>query len=168
MSKKSDTKKVNKLFQLFDTLTEKIPYGILLYIRMVAIFIWVIAAGIAIYYSWETGVSSAPPSGQDTYLSEIKEKETIEENLKNPPSLSVPSLSDLKPKEGKADLPEFQDVVPEKKEDTLPPYITEKETPDDTGAFLPRSSEDPGRRRKDPSSGSVEDTGSVKGGLLPP
>ena len=139
---------------------------------MVAIFIWVSAAGVAIFYSWSEGITSAPPSGQDVYLSEIKEKESIEKNMKNPPELSVPSLRDLQADDRRSDLPDLQDVLPEKKsENTLPPYISEKETPDDTGAFLPRKESDPELRRLEkPKSNlpEIKDSGNVKGGLLPP
>lgn len=139
---------MNELFKLFDSLTEKIPLTVILYIRMVAIFSWFLAAIVAVYISWGEGSQSAPASGQDIYLSEIKEKATMENKLKNPPPLSVPELRDLKPEGGRSELPDFQDVVPEKKsENTLPPYISEKQNPDDTGAFLPSVGEDPEMRR---------------------
>jgi len=160
---------VDALFKLFDSITEKIPLSILLYIRMLAIFAWILAASVAVYVSWNRGASSAPPSGQDTYLSEIKEKETIEKNLKNPPPLAVPSLNEWEKKTGSAELPDFHDVVPENKnEKTLPPYISEKQTPDDTGAFMPGGEPDSELRRKEKNP-NQKDSGSSKttGELLP-
>jgi len=118
-------------------LTEKIPVAALYYIRLVALFLWTVGALSAVYFAWETGTASAPASGQDLYLSEIKAKATREENLKNPPDFQLPPIKSGE-EEGIPDRSLPLSIGEEEREKKkLPPYIGEKRGGELPDAYLP-------------------------------
>jgi hypothetical protein len=129
---------VDTLLKLFDTLTEKIPLSILHYIRLGALFLWMIGAILAVAFSWTKGGESAGQSGQDLYLSEIKERAVQEEKRREPPDVVIP---DLETTERKGGFVEREPLLPDEADrpvrTELPPFLNERERGELPNTFLP-------------------------------
>ncbi len=88
---------MDDLYKLFDRFTEMIPPQLLPVIRLAAILVWVLMAGIVAILAWRQGSESAPQMGQELSLAEIKARQQREANLKKPPAVRVPDLNELLP-----------------------------------------------------------------------
>lgn len=85
------------LYKLFDRFTEMIPPQLLPVIRLAAMLVWVLLAGIVAILAWRQGSESAPQMGQELSLAEIKARQQREANLRKPPAVRVPDLNELLP-----------------------------------------------------------------------
>jgi hypothetical protein len=148
---------VDTVFKLFDRLTAMIPENILRFIRLGALFVWMIAATIAGYIAWGHGRSATPASGQDLYLIDIKEKIQKEQNMSKAPAITVPNLNELVPEDKLPDMSHLPSsgLTPagEKKEDgELPPFLSENES-----SVYPKNTYLPKKDAGDP--GNMQNTG---------
>lgn len=88
---------MDALYKLFDRFSEMIPPQLLPVIRLAAILVWVVLAGIVAVLAWGQGSESAPQMGQELSLAEIKARQQREANLKKPQSVRIPDLNELIP-----------------------------------------------------------------------
>ncbi|MCR9144096.1 MAG: hypothetical protein NXI24_17745 [bacterium] len=85
------------LYKLFDRFSEMIPAQLLPVIRLAAILVWVLLAGIVAILAWGQGSESAPQMGQELSLAEIKARQQREANLQKPQNVRIPDLNELIP-----------------------------------------------------------------------
>ncbi|MEQ9363315.1 MAG: hypothetical protein RIF32_03675, partial [Leptospirales bacterium] len=88
---------MDALYKIFDRFSEMIPPQLLPVIRLGAILVWVVLAGIVAILAWGQGSESAPQMGQELSLAEIKARQQREANLQKPQNVRIPDLNELIP-----------------------------------------------------------------------
>ena len=162
------------VWKLFDQITASLPPQLLQMIRLGALLVWLIAATIVGFYSWQRGAMEAPQSGQDLSMATIREKITREENLKRPDDITIPELQELTPENELAELPydrlrrrEGRGLAGEDdrlrepetgpggrvEEGNAPPFLGDTQSSSNAGAF-PRNIYKPGR---DPGAAGIRE-----------
>ncbi len=114
-----------------------IPGDVVKSIRILSLLVWVLVALVIAYYSWIWGRKASPYSGQEMQLTDIKERATREENLENPPGISVPNVNELLSEDDTPPPPVSHPIrnglagegesTTEEGKKTLPPFLGEED-----------------------------------------
>lgn len=125
---------MDKIFAFIEKFVNNIPTNVLNTIRITAILVWFVLAGVVVVYAWNYGTTSTPPSGQDLNLAEIKEQVEKEKNRKMRPEVVIPDIGEL--------LPESEtDLMPEVKEQLRKGFPRENESSEQKRHELPMITE---------------------------
>ncbi len=156
---------MNRLLELIDEFSEKIPPNLMKSIRLGALVFWAGIAVIVMVYAWQYGVDHAPQVGQELHLTDVREKIQREKNLEKREHVTVPDIFDL-PYESESNIPDMtervrQGIAPldEKKEDTsenseFPPFMGESRSNVYPSEYIPEKDAGVGGVREKPSSNS--------------
>lgn len=90
---------MDSVFKLIDRLLNSIPPEVQKMVRLGALVVWSILAAITVVWSYRKGMDSAPQTGEDLYLSNIKEKVYRDRMKRNPADITLPDLNELSKRE---------------------------------------------------------------------
>ena len=90
---------MDSLFKMIDRLFQAIPPQVQKTIRLGALGVWGVLIVLVAIWSYRKGSDSAPQSGEDLYLSTIKEKVYKDRMKRNPGDVTLPDLNELNKKE---------------------------------------------------------------------
>lgn len=102
---------MDSIFKMIDRLLTNIPENVQRMIRIGALGLWVLAAIVVGYWAYAKGKASVPQTGDDLYLSNIKEKLYRDRMKQNPAEVTLPDLNELTQQET-APLSVFQSDQP--------------------------------------------------------
>lgn len=110
---------MDAFFKMIDRILHSVPPEMQRSIRLGALIVWGVLVVFVVVWSFNAGQESAPQSGEDLYLSNIKEKVYRDRMQKKPADVTLPDLNELN-KEEVAPLAVYEPEPAARSEEAVP------------------------------------------------